>query len=310
MPGRRAMSTRRGPFVGSHSYAMSLKHSHIGLNATRLLDVASAAAHAAVAVHLRHLGAVHADDWSEKGVADFVTFVDHEAEASIVAHIRSAFPDHAILAEEEATAGGATAIGPVATDGWIWVIDPLDGTTNFLHGYPMYAVSVAVACGGELQAGVVINSATGEEWSAVRGGGASKNGEPIQVSSIDRLPRALIGTGFPFKTIHFLPLYLRQFERVLRGSAGIRRAGAAAVDLCHVASGYFDGFWELSLAPWDVAAGALIVREAGGVITRPDGATRVLGSGAIVAGNPHIHALLLELLRHASETDIATTAGA
>jgi myo-inositol-1(or 4)-monophosphatase len=269
-----------------------------------LLDVAFAAARDAVAVHRTHLGAVTAEDWSEKGVADFVTFVDHEAEASIVAHIRQAFPAHAVLAEEEATAGGAAA--EVASDGYTWIIDPLDGTTNFLHRYPMYAVSIAVACGGELQAAVVINSATGEEWSAALGGGAFRNGERIGVSSIERVPRALIGTGFPFKALHLLPLYLRQFDRILRSSAGIRRAGAAAVDLCHVASGYFDGFWELSLAPWDIAAGALIVREAGGVITRPDGDPRVLGSGAIVAGNPHIHARLLELLEQASETEVET----
>lgn len=274
-----------------------------------LLSVARDAAREAVAVHRARLGEVSAEQWSEKGVADFVSFVDHEAEERIVARIRATFPDHAILAEEAATADGARA-GAVPDDGWIWIIDPLDGTTNFLHRYPMYAASVAVAFRGELQAGAVMNGASGEEWWAAAGDGAFRDGEPIGVSSIDRLSRALIGTGFPFKTIHVLPRYLEQFARLLRGSAGIRRAGAAALDLCHVASGWFDGFWELSLAPWDVAAGALIVREAGGVVTRTDGDPDVLGPGSILAGNPAIHAAMLELLRETAEPQIRTGSGA
>jgi myo-inositol-1(or 4)-monophosphatase len=174
---------------------------------------------------------------------------------------------------------------------WTWIIDPLDGTTNYLHGYPVYAVSIARRAGGELEAAVVLNSATGEEWTAVRGGGAYLNGARIRVSQIDRLPRALIGTGFPFKALHLLPR-----TRAARGGpsrhSGVRRAGSAALDLCHVATGWFDGFWELTLAPWDVAAGALIVREAGGVVTRLDGSEDVLGHGSILAGNPAIHAAL------------------
>lgn len=271
-----------------------------GVEATerRLVDVALAAGRDAVEVHRRHLGVVRAEDWSEKGVADFVTFVDHEAEASIVARVRGAFPEHAILAEEQAATetGGGLA---VPRDGWVWIIDPLDGTTNFLHRYPMYAVSVAVAYQAELVAGAVISSVTGEEWCAVRGGGAFKDGQRIHISAIERLPHALIATGFPFKTIRELPRYLRQFEAVLRSAAGIRRAGSAALDLCHLATGYIDGFWELDLAPWDIAAGALIVREAGGVITHVDGTPRDLDSGSVLAGNPAIHAALLECLDRA-----------
>jgi len=255
-----------------------------------LLDCALAAARAAVAVHRRHLGQVTADQWSEKGVADFVTDVDREAEARIVEEIRARFPDHAILAEEGGGVGSASAE-------WLWIVDPLDGTTNYLHGYPAYAASVAVAHRGELVAGVVACAATGEEWWAVRGGGAFHDGRPIRVSGLTDLRLALIGTGFPFKAVDRLPEYLRQFDVVLRNTAGIRRAGSAALDLCHVATGYFDGFWELVLYPWDIAAGLLIVREAGGVVSSLDGGRDLLaGPGGVLAGNPAIHDALGQLL--------------
>lgn len=255
-----------------------------------LLDCALAAARAAAAVHRRHLGQVSLDQWSEKGVADFVTHVDREAEDRIVAEIRARFPDHAILAEEGGGVGSASAE-------WLWIVDPLDGTTNYLHGYPAYAASIAVAHRGELVAGVVACAATDEEWWAVRGGGAFHDGRPIRVSGLTDLRLALIGTGFPFKATHRLPHYLRQFDAVLRRTAGIRRAGSAALDLCHVATGYFDGFWELVLAPWDIAAGALIVREAGGVVSPLGGERDMLAEpGGVLAGNAAIHEALGRLL--------------
>lgn len=262
------------------------------------LPVALAAARAAAAVHRANLGRVRVEDWSEKGVADFVTHVDREAEERVVALIRTHFPEHSILAEEGAASllMDGSASGDRDPD-WLWVVDPLDGTTNFLHRYPMYAASVAVLHRGEPIAGAVVSGATGEEWTAARGGGAFLNGAPIHVSEIDRLPRALIGTGFPFKARALLPRYLRQFDAVLRRTAGIRRAGSAALDLCHLATGFFDGFWELVLAPWDIAAGTLIVREAGGIITAPDGELDLLAGGAVLAGNPAIHAALGEVLR-------------
>ena len=164
-----------------------------------LLGVARAAAEAAAAVHRRHLGRVSVGSWSEKGVADFVTHVDREAEAEIVTIIRDRFPDHAILAEEAATAPGAARARAGA--GFLWIIDPLDGTTNFLHGYPMYAVSIAVVRDGRLHAGIVHGTATGEWWYATAGGGAFHDGRPIRVSRIDTLAHALIGTGFPFKVL-------------------------------------------------------------------------------------------------------------
>lgn len=259
-----------------------------------LLDCALAAARAAADVHRQHLGQVTLDQWSEKGVADFVTHVDREAEDRVVAEIRARFPDHAILAEE---GGGAAGGGDPAAAEWLWVVDPLDGTTNFLHGYPAYAASVAVAHRGELVAGAVTCAATGEEWWAVRGGGAFHDGRPIRVSALTDLRLALIGTGFPFKALDRLPLYLKQFDAVLRRTAGIRRAGSAALDLCHVATGYFDGFWELVLYPWDIAAGALIVREAGGVVSSLDGGHDMLARpGGVLAGNPAIHDALGRLL--------------
>jgi myo-inositol-1(or 4)-monophosphatase len=268
------------------------------MNDREPLEVALAAARAAVEVHRDHLGRVRTSDWSEKGVADFVTHVDREAEERIVALVKERFPDHAILAEE-GTGAALDAEGVVtdpATAEWLWVVDPLDGTTNFLHRYPAYAASVALLHRGEPVAGVVISGATGEEWSAIRGGGAFLNGSPIRVSEIERLPHALIGTGFPFKAQELLPRYLRQFDAVLRRSAGVRRAGSAALDLCHLATGYFDGFWELVLSPWDIAAGTLIVREAGGIVTGIGGELDLLAGGAVLAGNPAIHAALGEVL--------------
>jgi myo-inositol-1(or 4)-monophosphatase len=183
-------------------------------------------------------------------------------------------------------------------DGFLWIVDPLDGTTNFLHGYPEYCASVAVARGGTLLAGAVVASARGDEFSAALGAGAHRNGEEIRVSDLDRLDHALIGTGFPFKALELLPDYQAQFARVLRSSAGIRRAGSAALDLCHVGAGWFDGFWELMLAPWDVAAGALVVLEAGGLVTRLEGDDDLLAGGGYLAGNPAIHDQLGRLVRH------------
>jgi myo-inositol-1(or 4)-monophosphatase len=271
-----------------------------------LLSVAQLAAREAAAVHREHLGRVEAAEWSQKGVADFVTYVDRAAEAAIVERISECFPGHRLLAEEAAADRGGPAAVSATPGEWTWIIDPLDGTTNYLHGYPAYAVSIGVAHGSELQAALVLNSATGEEWSAVRAGGAFLDGARVSVSEIDDMSRALIGTGFPFKTLHLLPVYTRQLEAALRSTSGVRRAGSAALDLCHLASGWFDGFWELDLAPWDVAGGTLIVREAGGVVTRLDGSSDVLGQGSLLAGNPPVHAALGELMRRAAAAADAT----
>jgi myo-inositol-1(or 4)-monophosphatase len=260
-----------------------------------MLEVATRAARAAAEIHRTGAGKLDPSEWDVKGRSDFVTDVDREAERRIVEIIREAYPDHAIEAEEgtgaaEDRGGGA----PESTRAPVrWIIDPLDGTTNWLHGYPEYAVSIAAADGAGLAAGVVLNSAVDECFEAVRGGGARRDGRPISVSKTSDLRLALVGTGFPFKRLEILPAYLDTFSTVLRNPSATRRAGAAALDLCDVACGRLDAFFEFHLMPWDVAAGGLIVREAGGrfeplpVPGLPTGEGE-LPAGGYVAGAPGV----------------------
>ena len=231
--------------------------------------------------------------WETKGQSDFVSEVDKASEHEVVATVKRRLPSASVLGEE---------LTPTALSGKgiVVIADPLDGTTNFLHGYPEYAVSIAIARDGVLCAGVVLNVARDDEFTARRGAGAFLNGKRIKVSSLREPARALIGTGFPFKTLEKLPLYLEQFSLVMHGTAGIRRAGSAALDLSNVACGRFDAFWELVLAPWDVAAGILLVQEAGGIITDLNGNKAELTGGAFVAGNPAMHAWLLQTVRRAN----------
>ncbi len=231
--------------------------------------------------------------WETKGRSDFVSEVDKASEREIVGIIGRRLPDAIVLGEE---------LSPtvIASKGIVVIADPLDGTTNFLHGYPEYSVSIAIARDGVLCASVVLNAARDEEFTARRGSGAFLNGKRIHVSNLREPGRSLIGTGFPFKSLEKLPQYLEQFSLVMRGTAGIRRAGSAALDLSNVACGRFDAFWELVLAPWDVAAGVLMVQEAGGVTTDLDGNPAHLTAGAFVAGNPAMHAWLLNTVRRAN----------
>jgi myo-inositol-1(or 4)-monophosphatase len=262
-----------------------------------LARIALEAARLAVAVQRRHLGGLDESEWAEKGASDYVTRVDREAEAVLVDHIRRFCPGHEIMAEESTELGDeASILARLDAADHLWLADPLDGTTNYLHGYPAYAASVAVAAAGEVVAGAVVDGTTGTEWWAWQGGGAWRDGERIGVSRIERLDRSLIGTGFPFKLLERLPEYLAQLDTVLRATSGVRRGGSAALDLCHVADGRFEGFWELWLAPWDVAAGTLLVREAGGVVTSVAGAPDVRAGGSILAGNAAIHPQLMGLL--------------
>ncbi len=253
-----------------------------------LLAVALTAASAA-ADHIRTRARPHTDAWRLKGHSDFVTQVDVETEALIAQQLRQAVPDSVVLGEE---------LTPGARDAdLVWVVDPLDGTTNFLHDYPAYGVSIGAVVRTEPAVGVVVDVARGITYHALRGGGAWCGDTRLAVSTTTEPASALIGTGFPFKVAHLLPAYLRQFGTILQRTAGVRRTGAASLDFVDIALGRFDGFWELYLAPWDVAAGTVLVREAGGVVTDLDGNAAALRHGAYVAGNPAIHAWLLDVLR-------------
>jgi myo-inositol-1(or 4)-monophosphatase len=222
--------------------------------------------------------------WTAKGRNDFVTDVDRRAEAILAEFLLAAEPGSRVVGEELTPA--------MIRDGLVWIVDPLDGTTNFLHGYPACAVSVAAAVDGTLEAGVVLRLEPDWCFRAARGQGAWLGEVRLTVSAITDPAHALIGTGFPFKHPERLPAYLRQFARIMPATSGIRRAGSAALDLADVAAGRFDGFWELQLAPWDVAAGTLLVREAGGVVTDLAGTPRGLDHGSVVAGNRDIHGWL------------------
>jgi myo-inositol-1(or 4)-monophosphatase len=226
--------------------------------------------------------------WDIKSSRDFVTEVDRTAERMIAEVLLAGDPRATIVGEE------LTPV--VATAGLVWIVDPLDGTTNFLHGYPAYAVSVAAAIDGVLQAGVVHHVPRNEVYWATQGGGAWCGERRIQVSPIATPDHALIGTGFPFKDLAQLAEYQLQFARVAARTTGIRRGGAAALDLADVAAGHFEGFWEQRLSAWDIAAGTLLIREAGGRVTDPRGRDVGVEHAAIVAGNPSIHAWLLETL--------------
>ncbi|HTI05131.1 MAG TPA: inositol monophosphatase family protein [Gemmatimonadales bacterium] len=235
--------------------------------------------------------AIHS--WTEKAQHDFVTEVDRAAEGLIAEVLLRDIPDSVIVGEE---------LSPkrVPQGDVVWIVDPLDGTTNYLHGYPQYAVSIGCLADGKLAAGVVHDVCRNRTYRATRGGGAFEEDTRLGVSAVTEPRHALVGTGFPFKALGKLPLFMSQFAAVMGATSGIRRAGAAALDLADVAAGRLDIFWELELAPWDISAGTLLIREAGGVVTRLDGSVDVVSSGqhgALVAGNRTLHRWLLDLLR-------------
>ncbi len=222
-----------------------------------------------------------------KGLHDFVTEVDRASEAAVVDCIRRRFPDHAILAEE----GTADS----RSSEYRWIIDPLDGTTNFIHGVAVFSVSVALEDRFGLLAGAIHDPCHEETFHASRGAGARLNGAPIRCSQAVRLDDALIATGFPFRELRRLEGYLRAFESFVRSTSGMRRAGSAALDLAHTACGRYDGFWEIGLSPWDVAAGVLLVREAGGIVTDVTGGDSILATGDIVAAGSALHPAMLRI---------------
>ena len=249
-----------------------------------LLDSARRAATLAAA-YLRPASPPAPEAWTAKGQNDFVTEVDRHAEEIIRGSLLMDTPSARVIGEELGS--------EVVIDGLVWIVDPLDGTTNFLHRYPSCSVSIAAAIDGRLEAGVVLRLEPDWCYTAARGRGAWHGTQRLEVSKVSQAAHALIGTGFPFKHPNDLPRYQQQFAKVMTATSGIRRAGSAALDLADVAAGRFDGFWELTLAPWDVCAGMLLVREAGGVVTDLDGRERGIEHGPVVAGNPAIHNWLI-----------------
>jgi myo-inositol-1(or 4)-monophosphatase len=225
----------------------------------------------------------------EKSSRDFVTEVDRASEAAILDYLSEAFPDHGVLAEESAGEREAPA-------GYQWVVDPLDGTTNFIHGFPVYGVSVGLRRDGAVVAGAVYDPNRDEMFRAFRGGGASLNGRRVEVTALDSLERSLVVTGFPFREHARTSAYVETLEGLMRATSGLRRPGAACLDLASVACGRMDAFFEAGLSPWDLAAGILVVEEAGGIVTDLHGGSSVLETGDVVAAGPALHPALLEAM--------------
>ncbi len=230
-----------------------------------------------------------------KSPNDFVTEIDRAAEAAIIDVLRETYPQHGILAEES----GETGQGE-----YQWIIDPLDGTTNFIHGFPQYAISIALARNGVLEQAVVFDPTRNELFTATKGAGAFLNDRRIRVSKRTRLNESLVGTGFPFREFDHVEPYLAIFRELTQKTAGIRRPGAAALDLAYVASGRLDGFWEFGLKPWDMAAGTLLIQEAGGLVSDLAGESDFLASGNVVAGAPKVFAQLLPVVQSHLPADL------
>jgi len=223
-----------------------------------------------------------------KSPNDFVTEVDRAAEEAIISVLRETYPQHGILAEESGESGDSE---------YQWIIDPLDGTTNFIHGFPQYSISIALARNGVLEQAVVYDPTRNELFTATKGGGAYLNERRIRVSKRIRLSESLIGTGFPFREFDHVDAYLATFRELTQRTAGIRRPGSAALDLAYVACGRLDGFWEIGLKPWDMAAGVLLIQEAGGLVSDLSGESGFMASGNVVAGTPKVFGQLLPVVQ-------------
>ena len=252
-----------------------------------MLNIAVRAARKAGDIIARFSIKVDTLNVSTKAENDFVSEVDHLAEEAIIQTIQKAYPDHSFLAEESGTTTG---------NDYEWVIDPLDGTTNFLHGFPQYAVSIAMRHKGRLEIAVVYDPIKQEMFTAARGSGAHLNDKRIRVTKRINLKGALLGTGIPFRNMVVVENYLHMLRALIPGSAGIRRAGSAALDLAYVAAGRLDGFWEYELNPWDIAAGILLIEEAGGMVSDFKGGFDYFQSGNVVAGNPKILKAIIQTI--------------
>jgi myo-inositol-1(or 4)-monophosphatase len=225
---------------------------------------------------------------NDKGFNDFVSEVDLASEKEIIRVLKTAYPDHAFLGEESGLTHQADNI---------WIIDPLDGTTNFLHGFPQYCISIALEQKGEITQAVIYDPNRNDLFTATKGQGAYLNQRRIRVSNKSKLKDSILGTGFPFRDFQHLPVYLKIFEEVVRGTSGIRRPGSAALDLAYVAAGWFDGFFEINLSKWDIAAGGLLVTEAGGMVSDFSEKEGWIESGNIVATTPKIYEPLIKIIQ-------------
>ena len=252
-----------------------------------MLNIAVRAARSAGEIILRSADKASHLAVDSKGKNDFATEIDRLAEKEIISIIKAAYPEHSILAEES---------GKHAGNDFVWIIDPLDGTTNFIHGFPQYAVSIALKYKDRIEIGVVYDPQRDELFTAKRGGGAMLNNRRLRVTALTSMKGALIGTGFPFKVPQHLDAYLAMFRAITIDSAGIRRAGSAALDLAYLAAGRLDAFWEIELKEWDMAAGILLVKEAGGVATDFSFKDNYLASGNLIAGSPRMHQLMYQLI--------------
>jgi myo-inositol-1(or 4)-monophosphatase len=254
------------------------------------INIAIRAARSAGNHIVRSLERLDVIQMSEKRPHDFVTEVDKQAEQIIIDTVRRNYPNHGFLAEES---------GEIQGDGTVWIIDPLDGTTNFIHNFPHFAVSIAISIRGRIEHGLVYDPIRHELFIASRGQGAQLNNRRLRVSPRTTLQGALLGTGFPYRYPEHIPTYIKTLQALMEQVAGIRRAGSAALDLAYVAAGRLDGFWEFGLGPWDIAAGALLIQEAGGLISDVQGTENYLESGHVVTGNPKIFKSLLQTIHAA-----------
>ncbi len=256
-----------------------------------MINIGVKAARAASKVMLHNVERLDQLQIEKKGRADFVSEVDRQAEEIIIETIKGAYPDHAILAEESGTQGDRTQSDHE------WIIDPLDGTTNYLHGLPVYGVSIALRVKGVLHAAVVYDPSRDELFTAARGKGAHLNNRRIRVSETARLSDALLATGFPYNDLKYLDAWIGCFRTLVPHVAGIRRAGSAALDLAQVACGRYDGFWEFGLNAWDIAAGLLLIQEAGGFVCDARGKQEMLTTGHVIAGNQKLYGKIQALVR-------------
>ncbi|MEJ5226743.1 inositol monophosphatase family protein [Thermodesulfovibrio sp.] len=253
------------------------------------INVAIEAAKLAGKIIKENIGTITKEDITQKSISDYVTKFDLQAERAIIEKIKTHFPEHQFMAEESSN--------KIKKAEYMWIIDPLDGTTNFIHGFPVVAISIALMFKEEVVVGVVYDPLRDEIFYAEKGSGAFLNDEKIEVSTIKDPSLALIATGFPFRNKHYIDDYMKIFRELLYSVSDLRRPGAAALDLCYVACGRVDGFFEFALSPWDIAAGTVIIKEAGGVVSDFERGQNYLKTGNIIAGNPYVHSFLVEKIR-------------